>query len=76
MDLVFVRPPGVQPGGFVLTPASVWYCRVLLLFSTSVVTDTGSKSFDCAMVSTLEPYQRLERVIILIVQIILINVII
>ena len=43
MDLVFIRPLGVQPGGFVLTPHSVWYCRVLLLFSTSALTDTGSK---------------------------------
>ena len=54
MDPVFVRPPGVEPRGFVLTPASVWYCRVLLLFSASALTDTGSKSFDCALVSTLE----------------------
>ena len=54
MDQVFVRPPGVEPRGFILTPASVWYCRVLLLFSASALTDTGSKSFDCALVSTLE----------------------
>ena len=53
MDLVFVRPPGVQPGGFVVTPDSVWYCRVLLLFSASALTDTGSKPFQCALVSTL-----------------------
>ena len=32
----------------------VWYARVLLLFSASVTTDTGSKAFDCALVSTLE----------------------
>ena len=56
MDLVFVRPPGVQARGFVMTPDSEWYCRVLLLFSASALTDTGSKSFDCALVSTLEPY--------------------
>ena len=54
MDPVFVRPSGVQPRGFFLTPASVWYCRVLLLFSASALTDTGSKSFDCVLVSTLE----------------------
>jgi len=54
MDLAFVRPPGVQPGEFVLVPDSVWYCRGLLLFSTSTLTDTGSKRFDCALVSTLE----------------------
>jgi hypothetical protein len=28
----------------------------LLLFSASAMTDTGSKSFDCALVSTLETY--------------------
>ena len=32
---------GVQPGGFVLSPDLVWYCRVLLLFSASDLTDTG-----------------------------------
>ena len=32
----------------------LWDCRVLLLFSASALTDTGSKSFDCALVSTLE----------------------
>ncbi len=37
---------------------TVWYARVLLLFSASVTTDTGSKAFDCALVSTfkLETY--------------------
>ncbi len=39
---------------FVVSPETVWYARVLLLFSTSAMTDTGSKSFDCALVSTLE----------------------
>ncbi len=29
---------------------------ILLLFSASAMTDTGSKSFDCALVSTLETY--------------------
>ena len=43
----------IQPGGFVVTPDSVWYCRVLLLFSASALTDTGSKPFNCALVSTL-----------------------
>ncbi len=52
LDLVMIRPPGT----FVVTPDSVWYARVLLLFSASAQTDTGSKSFDCALVSTLETY--------------------
>ena len=49
-----IRPPGIEPGGFVVSPDSVWYARVLLLFSASAATDTGSKSFNCAIVSTME----------------------
>ena len=56
LDLVMIRPPGIDNGAFVVTPDSVWYTRVLLLFSASAQTDTGSKSFDCALVSTLETY--------------------
>ena len=56
MDLVMIRPPGIDNGAFVVSQESVWYARVLLLFSASAVTDTGSKSFDCALVSTLETY--------------------
>jgi hypothetical protein len=40
----------------IISPDSVWYARVLLLFSASAMTDTGSKSFDCALVSTMETY--------------------
>ena len=54
MDPVMIWPPGIDNGAFVVSPESVWYARVLLLFSASVMTDTGSKSFDCALVSTLE----------------------
>ena len=60
MDLVFVRPPGVQAGDFVMTPDSVWYCIFLLLFSASALTDTGAKIFDCALVSTFELYATSE----------------
>ena len=56
MDLVMIRPPGIDNGGFVVSPETVWYARVLLLFSASAMTDTGSKSFNCALVSTLETY--------------------
>ena len=38
-----IRPPGIKNGAFVVTPDSVWYARVLLLFSASAQTDTGSK---------------------------------
>ena len=56
-DLALLRPPGIDPGGFTLTPDSVYYCKILLLFSFSSMTDTGSKSFDCALVSLLELYE-------------------
>jgi hypothetical protein len=56
LDLVMIRPPGIDNGAFVVTPDSVWYTLVLLLFSASAQTDTGSKSFDCALVSSLETY--------------------
>jgi hypothetical protein len=51
-----IRPPGIDSGAFVVSPDSVWYARVLLLFSASAMTDTGSKSFECSLVSTLEAY--------------------
>ena len=56
LDLVMIRPPGIDHGAFVVSPSTVWYARVLLLFSASATTDTGSKSFECALVSTLETY--------------------
>ncbi len=59
MDLVMIRPPGIQPGRFVVSPDLVWYARVLGLFSAIVSTDTGSKSFD-ALLSTLETYNNPE----------------
>ena len=56
MDPVMIRPPGIDNGDFVVSPESVWYACVLLLFSASAMADTGSKSFDCALVSTMETY--------------------
>ncbi len=56
LDLVIIRPPDIEPGRFVVSPDSLWYARILLLFSASAATDTGSKSFDCALVSTTETY--------------------
>ncbi len=58
LDLVMIRPPGIDNGAFVVSPNlnSVWYARVLLLFSACAMTDTGSKSFEYAFVSTLETY--------------------
>ncbi len=51
-----IRPPGIDNGAFVVLPETVWYAGVLLLFSASAKTDTGSKSFDCALISTFETY--------------------
>ncbi len=56
LDLVVIQPPGIENGAFVVTPVSVWYALVLLLFSASAQTNTWSKSFDCALVLTLETY--------------------
>ncbi len=56
LDIVMIRPLGIDNGAFVVSPDTVWYARVLLLFSASAATDTGSKSFECALVSTLETY--------------------
>ncbi len=54
LDIVMIRPPGIENGAFVVSPDTVWYAWVLLLCSASAATDTGSKSFECALVSTLE----------------------
>ncbi len=54
--MVIIRPPGIDNGGFVVSFDTVWYDRVLLLFSASAMTDTGAKTFKCAHVSTLETY--------------------
>ncbi len=56
MDLVKIRPPDIDNVAFVVSPNSVWYASVLLLYSASAMTDTGSKSFVCALVSTLETF--------------------
>ncbi len=55
-----IRPPGIENGAFVVTPVSVWYARDSLLFSASAQTDTGSKSFDFALVWTPETYDNPE----------------
>ena len=60
LDLIMIRPPGLDHGAFVVSPDSVWYARVLLLFSATSQTDTGSKTFEYALVSTLETYDDTE----------------
>ncbi len=72
LDIVMIRPPasGIDNGAFVVSPDTVWYARVLLLFSAAAATDPGSKSFECALVSTLEIYYDSERLRMLIISII------
>jgi hypothetical protein len=60
LDIVMLRPPGVDNCAFIVSPETFWYAGVLLLFSASAATDTGSKSFKCALVSTLEIYDDTE----------------
>ncbi len=64
---VMIRPPCLDHGAFVVSPDSVWYAQVLLLFSATSQTDTGSKTFECALVSTLETYDDPEMIIIVII---------
>jgi hypothetical protein len=66
MDSVIIRPLGVDHdnGALVVSPETVWYAQVLLLFFTSAMTNTGFKSFDCTLVSTLEIFYDPENVII------------
>ena len=56
LDPVMIQPPGIDNGAFMASPDSDWYARVLFLFIATAQTDTGSKTFDCALVSTLETY--------------------
>jgi hypothetical protein len=61
MDPVIIQPQGIDNGAFVVSPGTVWYARVLLLFTASAMTDTGSKSFDCALFSTLKTFDDPEK---------------
>lgn len=54
-DLVFVRPPGARDWHLSMT--TIWYCKVLLLFSFETNTDDGFKTHDCALVSVLWEYE-------------------
>ena len=54
-DLVFMRPPDAGKD-FRVSINTVWYCRVLLLFSFYTSTDSGIKRHDCACVSLLWEY--------------------
>jgi hypothetical protein len=57
-DLVFIRPPGVGLD-FIVTPSSVWYARVKLLFNMSVETDMDppTRHFECALLSLCYNYK-------------------
>ncbi len=58
--MVILRQPGINNDCFVVSPDTVWYAWILLLFSASAMTDTRSKTFECALVSTLETYDNPE----------------
>ncbi len=51
-DHVFVRPPDAGKD-FRVSISTVWYCRVLLLFSFYTSTESGIKRHDCAFMSLL-----------------------
>jgi hypothetical protein len=64
-----IRQHGIDNGAFVapVSPDTVWYnsvsiaryclvCSGFIPFSAPAATDTGSKSFDFALVPTLESY--------------------
>ncbi len=53
IDLVMMRQQGINNGAFVVLTDTVW-------FSAAAMTASGSKSFDCALVSTLETYDAPE----------------
>ena len=72
-DLVIIRPLGIDNGAFVVKPETVWYALVLLLFSTTVTTDTGSKAFNCALCRHWRHQTILRMVIIAIIGIIPLN---
>lgn len=60
-DLVFIRPPGIETGGFTLKIDNVWFCRLLLLFSFVSKNDSGEHLHECAFVSVLEDYKGRHR---------------
>jgi hypothetical protein len=62
LDPVLIRPPGIDNGAFVVLLETVWHAQVLILFSASAKTDTGSKSLDCALVSKMVTYDDPENV--------------
>ena len=60
-DMVMVRPPGINKGGFQLRINNVWFCKVFFLFSFVSQNDLARKQHDCAFVSVLEEYKGTRR---------------
>ncbi len=52
-----IRPPGIDNVAFVMSPDTLCYALVLLLCSASAAIDTAFKSFECALLSTMETYK-------------------
>ena len=42
-DMVFILPPGISNGAFQLRMDNIWFCKLLLLFKISTMTDAGIK---------------------------------
>jgi hypothetical protein len=53
-DFVFIRPPGIEKGGFQLSPDNAWYCKILLLFTIQTDMNGSTTEFECAFVSVME----------------------
>jgi hypothetical protein len=60
-DMVMVRPPGIDKGGFQLRIDNVWFCKVMFLFSFVSQNDQKRQQHDCAFVSVLEEYKGRRR---------------
>jgi hypothetical protein len=67
LDLVMIQPPVIDNGAFVVSPESVWYALVLLLFSATSQTDIGFKAL---IVSSCRRCKYMKILIIVIIVII------
>ncbi len=53
-DMVFIRQPGISDCAFQLRMGNIWFCKILLLFKISTMTDTSMQQHECVYV--LEEY--------------------
>ncbi len=55
-DFIFIRPPGILKGDFVLEMNNVWFCKPLLLFEIESKTVSGVKRHRCVYVLLIYEY--------------------